>query len=210
MFDRQIQNMEVNNNFARIQERVGLSSGVLGGAAAGALTGSMAGPIGIGIGAASGATASLVGGIADLALNEQLRQETMGYTKDMREMNMQNIRALPNTLSKVDAFNQQNKCFPFVEFYDCTEEEKRNLCYRIKYSGMTINRIGTLSEYVNSWSYPSQAGGDDKYVIVFAPYIKGQIILSSGVDTVEDWDVRDDYHLINTIANEISRGVYFI
>lgn len=210
MFNRQIQNMEVKNRLQRINEYVGLGTGTLGGVAAGGLAGKMFGGAGGPIGAAVGGVASLGGGIADTILNEQMRQETMGYTKDMHEMQMQNIQALPNTLSKVDAFNQQNKCFPFVEFYDCTEEEKRNLCNRIKYTGMSVNRVGKLIDYTNTWSYPSQAGGDDKWVVIYAPYIKGQLILSSGVDYVEDWNVRDDYHLINTIANEISRGVYYI
>lgn len=210
MFNRQIQNMEVNNRLQRINEYVGLGTGTLGGVAAGGLAGKMFGGAGGPIGMAAGGIASLGGGIADTILNEQMRQETMGYTKDMHEMQMQNIQALPNTLSKVDAFNQQNKCFPFVEFYDCTEEEKRNLCNRIKYTGMTVNRVGKLIDYTNTWSYPSQAGGDDKWVTVYFPYIKGQLILSSGVDYVEDWDIRDDYHLITAIANEISRGVYYI
>lgn len=210
MFNRQIQNMEVSNRLQRINEYVGLETGTLGGVAAGGLAGKMFGGVGGPAGMAAGGLASLAGGIADTILNEQMRQETMGYTKDMHEMQMQNIRALPNTLSKVDAFNQQNKCFPFVEFYDCTEEEKLNLCNRIKYTGMTVNRVGKLIDYTNTWSYPSQAGGDDKWVTVYFPYIKGQLILSSGVDYVEDWDIRDDYHLITAIANEISRGVYYI
>lgn len=210
MFNRQIQNMEVSNRLQRINEYVGLGTGTLSGVTAGGLTGKMFGGVGGPIVAGIGGAASLVGGIADTILNEQMRQETMGYTKDMHEMQMQNIQALPNTLSKVDAFNQQNKCFPFVEFYDCTEEEKLNLCNRIKYTGMTVNRVGKLIDYTNTWSYPSQAGDDDKWVTVYFPYIKGQLILSSGVDYVEDWDIRDDYHLITAIANEISRGVYYI
>lgn len=210
MFNRQIQNMEVSNRLQRINEYVGLGIGTLGGVAAGGLAGKMFGGVGGPAGMVAGGLASLAGGIADTILNEQMRQETMGYTKDMHEMQMQNIRALPNTLSKVDAFNQQNKCFPFVEFYDCTEEEKLNLCNRIKYTGMTVNRVGKLIDYINTWSYPSQADGDDKWVTVYFPYIKGQLILSSGVDYVEDWDIRDDYHLITAIANEISRGVYYI
>lgn len=210
MFNRQIQNMEVNNSIQREQERWAVAAGTLQGAAAGGIVGNTWGPVRAGIGGGIGGVASLVGGLRDLSLNEQLRRETMAYTKDMHNLQMQNIQALPNSLSKVDAFNQQNKCFPFVEIYDCTDEEKLNLCNKIKYTGMTVNRVGKLIDYVDSWSYPSQAGGDDKWVLVSFPYIKGQLILSSGIDYVEDWNIHEDNHFINALAEEISKGVYYV
>lgn len=210
MFNRQIQNMEVNNSIQREQEWWGVAAGALQGGGAGALVGNTWGPVGAGVGGAVGGVASLVGGLRDMALNEQLRKETMAYTKDMHNLQMQNIQALPNSLSKVDTFNQQNKCFPFVEIYDCTDEEKLNLCNKIKYTGMTVNRVGKLIDYVDTWSYPSQAGGDDKWVLVSFPYIKGQLILSSGIDYVEDWNIREDNHFITTLAQEISKGVYYV
>lgn len=210
MFNRQIQNMEVNNSIQREQERWAVAAGTLQGAAAGGVVGNTFGLTGAGVGGGIGGVASLVGGLRDLSLNEQLRRETMAYTKDMHNLQMQNIQALPNSLSKVDAFNQQNKCFPFVEIYDCTDEEKLNLCNKIKYTGMTVNRVGKLIDYVDSWSYPSQAGGDDKWVSVYFPYIKGQLILSSGIDYVEDWNIHEDNHFINALAQEISKGVYYV
>lgn len=210
MFNRQIQNMEINNSIQREQERWAVAAGALQGAAAGGIVGNTFGLTGAGIGGAAGGVASLVGGLRDITLNEQLRRETMAYTKDMHNLQMQNIQALPTSLSKVDAFNQQNKCFPFVEIYDCTDEEKLNLCNKIKYTGMTVNRVGKLIDYVNYWSYPSQAGGDDKWVSVSFPYIKGQLILSSGIDYVEDWNIHEDNHFINALAQEISKGVYYV
>lgn len=210
MFNRQIQNMEVNNSIQREQERWGVAAGTLQGAAAGGIVGNTWGSVGAGIGGAAAGVLSLAGGLRDLALNEQLRGETMAYTKDMHNLQMQNIQALPNSLSKVDAFNQQNKCFPFVEIYDCTDEEKLNLCNKIKYTGMTVNRVGKLIDYTNTWSYPSQAGGDDKWVLVSFPYIKGQLILSSGIDYVEDWNIHEDNHFITALAQEISKGVYYV
>ena len=210
MFNRQIQNMEVNNSYQRTQEIASMIAGVGTGAASGAIAGNTFGAGGAVIGAGVGGAASLGAGIVDVIMSEQLRKETMSYTKDMHNLQMQNIQALPNSLSKVDAFNQQNKCFPFVEIYDCTDEEKLNLCNKIKYTGMTVNRVGKLIDYVNTWSYPSQAGGDDKWVLVSFPYIKGQLILSSGIDYVEDWNIREDNHFITTLAQEISKGVYYV
>ena len=210
MFNRQIQNMEVNNSYQRTQEIASMIAGVGTGAAGGGAVGLMGGTLGLGIGAGIGAAASLGAGITDVIMSEKMRQETMSYTKDIHNLQMQNIQALPNSLSKVDAFNQQNKCFPFVEIYDCTDEEKLNLCNKIKYTGMTVNRVGKLIDYVNSWSYPSQAGGDDKWVLVSFPYIKGQLILSSGIDYVEDWNIHEDNHFINALAQEISKGVYYV
>ena len=202
--------MEVNNSYQRTQEIASMIAGVGTGAAGGGALGLMGGTLGLGIGAGIGAAASLGAGITDVIMSEKMRQETMSYTKDMHNLQMQNIQALPNSLSKVDAFNQQNKCFPFVEIYDCTDEEKLNLCNKIKYTGMTINRVGKLIDYVDYWSYPSQAGGDDKWVSVSFPYIKGQLILSSGIDYVEDWNIHEDNHFINALAQEISKGVYYV
>lgn len=154
MFDRQIQNMEVNNSVQRVKEivnaSVGTLSGVAGGATGGAFVGG--GPTGAIVGGAVGGIGSLAGGIADITLNEKLRAEAMSYSKDMFSYNLQNIKALPYSLTKVGTQNTDFKIFPFLEKYSCTEIEKEALRDKCRWNGMTIGRIGTLNSFIN----PSQ------------------------------------------------------
>lgn len=193
IFDRQIQSMELKNNLGRTQDVVGAIAGVGQGAAAGALTGSMIGPMGAAIGGAVGGVASAIGGIADIAINEQLRNDALDYTKDMFGYQLGNIQALPHTISKVSAFNENNKIFPILEYYTCTDQEKIALLNKIAWNGMTVMTIGTINDYINnSWSYGGYSSKN---------YIKGKLIRISGIN--------DEYHLLKNISDEINKGVYF-
>lgn len=193
-FDRQIQSMEVQNNIARKQEKWAVGAGVGQGAAAGALAGSMITPgIGTAIGAAVGGAASLAGGLADIQFNEQLRTEALDYTRDMFGYQLGNIQALPQTISKVSAFNNNNKIFPILEYYTCTDREKEALINKIAWNGMTVGAIGTIADYIgNSWVYNN---------IESKGYIKGQVIRIENLE--------DEFHLLKEISNEIYKGVYF-
>lgn len=202
IFKNQINIQELKNNYGKIGDIVGAAVGTAAGGIAGAQFGGIGGAIG-------GALAAGAAGIADVELNEKMRGAELKYTKEQFGLNMQTIQALPNTLSKVDAFNQQNKCWPFVEFYDCSEDEKMALCQKIKFSGMTVNKIGKLGNYTKSWSYPSQAGADDKWVVVYYPFIKGRLIWLNK-DYPRDNNIYDDYHIFAAINNELQRGIYLV
>lgn len=193
MFDRQIQNMEVNNKYQRLSEIVGAGVGVTQGAAAGGLAGSIVPGVGTAVGAVTGGIASLAGGIADVTINDKLRKEAIDYTKDQFGYQLGNIRALPQSLSKVTAYNIDNKYFPFLEFYTCSEDEKKALANKIAYNGMTVMTIGSIADYIsNQWSY-----GD----ITAKNYIKGKLIRSEDID--------EDFHILNAIGSELNQGVYF-
>lgn len=184
IFDRQIQNMEVNNRAARIQDIAGALSGTATGAASGALAGSVAGLPGAIAGGIVGGVVSAGGGIADVVINERLRQEAIDYAKDQFGYNLGNIRALPDVLTKIGAFDITNKVFPFVEFYKSTETERQALRDKIRYNGMTVMRIGRIVDFQKQ----------DK------TYIKGKLIRLE--------NVYDDYHVVNTIATELNKGVF--
>lgn len=189
MFDREIQNMEVQRDIQRKQQIASMVTGTLGGAAAGGMTGSLiaAGPfagIGAGIGAALGAAASLGGGIGDLYLSEKLYNENLDYKKDMFGYQLGNIKALPSSLAKTSALTANNKLFPFVEYYSCTDEEVQALKDKLKYNGYSIGRIGKMIDYLQS--QPS--------------YIKGQIIRIEGI--------ADDFHGLKAISEELYKGVF--
>ena len=192
IFDRNIQSMELKNNIQRSQQIFGAISGTVTGGAAGATAGANAGPWGALAGAVVGTTTSAVGGILDVQYGNQLRAEALDYTKDMYGYNLGNIQALPYSLAKTSAFTANNKFWPFIEYYSCTETEKRALANKIAYNGMTVMRIGTIDEFIdNTWSYQD---------ITSKGYIKGKLIR---LETIED-----DYHIINALSGELDKGVF--
>lgn len=188
MFDRQIQNMEVNNAVQREMDIWNMATGTLGGGAGGAFGGSVlpgkAGVVGGIAGGVIGGGVSFAAGLRDITLNEQLRNEAIDFTKDQFGYQLGNIKALPYSLTKVSARNADNKLFPFVEYYTATEREKQALRSKITYNGMTVMAIDNIANYLRET--PS--------------YIKGKVIRLEGIE--------DDFHVVNTIAKEINNGVY--
>lgn len=183
-FDRQIQSMELKNNIQKTQDIVNAATGTISGAASGAVAGAAAGPWGVLAGGIVGGVGSLVGGIADVSVNELLRNDALDLTKDLFGYQLGNIQALPYSLSKTSAYTYNNKYFPFIEYYTCTDQEKQALESKLKYNGMTVMRIGKMEDYIQQ--NPT--------------YIKGKLIRLEGVN--------EDYHIVNTIAGELNKGVY--
>lgn len=187
MFNRQIENMEVQHKYQRRQDILNAITGTAQGGVTGGMAGGMAGgPWGAVAGAAVGTIASGAGGILDVQASDALRAEAIDYSKDLFGMQLDNIKALPMALTRVSAYNIQNKLFPFIEAYDCTAQEKQAVRNKIIYNGMTIGRIGTISEFSN---------GDEEWT-----YVKGQLIRLTGI--------AEDSHVVNTIANELYKGVF--
>ena len=179
IFDREIQNLEVQQKAQRIEQSVGAITGSLGaGLQAGIYTGS---PV---IGGIAGGV-SAIGGAADYAIGETLRNEALDYKKDMYGYQLGNIKALPYSLSKVDAFNDNNKIFPFIETYSASSTEIQAFKDKMKYNGMTVGRIGTIAEFIRS----------DK------TYIKGQLIRNE--------DIVEDFHYLNALSEEIYKGAFY-
>lgn len=185
MFNRELENMEVSRSIQKKQELANVIVGTLGGAVSGGTGGALVGGgIGAAIGGVVGGAASLAGGIADMKFSQQLYDESKSFKKDMRDYSLANIRALPQTLSKTSAYNIDNKYFPFLEYYTCTDKEKQALRDQIKYTGMTVMRTGKISEFLQ-----------EDY-----SYVQGKMILLE--------EINDDTHLSKTIADEIMKGVY--
>lgn len=186
VFDRQIENMEVTNSYQKINDIVSAYTGTVTGATSGAVTGAMAGGgvWGAVAGGLVGGAASGVAGAADVKINQLLRMEAIDYTKDQFGYQLQTIRARPDTLSRTTSFNINNKYFPYIEIFSCTDVEKEALENKIKYNGMTVMRIGRISDFLQST--PS--------------YIKGQLIRLENLD--------DDFHVANTISGEINKGMF--
>ena len=193
IFVRQVQNLEFNNKINRTMQVVGAAAGTVQGAVSGAAVGSTFGPYGAAAGAVVGFGASFAGGVADLNLSEQLRQEQLRYNSDIHDLNIATIQAQPYSLSKTTAFIANNKIFPILEYYTCSNEEKDLVATHIINYSMTVGAIGELKDYIkNTWQYNG---------IYARNFIKGTFLKLK--------DLFEDYHYLNALNEELNIGVYF-
>ena len=187
IFDRQIENMDVNRKYQRVEQIIGIGSSAIG---QGVKTGMQTGNALAGV--ASGAL-SLGAGIADLAISDTLYSEAVDYKKDMFGYQLDNIKAMPNSIAKTTGYNQINTVVPTLEYYTCTDEEKLAVANKIAWNGMTVMVIGSVGDYIgNTWSYGN---------VESQGYIKGRLIRIDEVD--------DDFHLVNAISDELYKGAYY-
>ena len=119
----------------------------LQGAVSGAAGGSAAGPYGALAGAIVGGVVGQAGAIGDLAKTVSSQKENMSYMKDMFNYSIENIQALPDTLSSTTGFDCINKIYPFLEHYNCFDIEKEAVRNKLIYSGMLIQRIDYISNF---------------------------------------------------------------
>ena len=110
-------------------------------------------------------------------------EENRQYSIDMYSYNLQNIQAVPTSLTKTSALTYNTRVWPFIEYYTCTDAEKDALKDKIKYNGMTIMKVGKLNDYL--------LGEDNFY--------KGQLIRLN---------IKVDSHMAYEIYNELNKGVY--
>lgn len=188
MFARDIQNLDVAQRQEKFKESVALGAGIVGGAGAGAAAGAkVGGGWGALAGGAIGLGTGIAGAILEAPMGAERRAEAKDYMIDRFNMQLANIKALPQTLARNSSFTIINKLFPFLEYYSCTEEEKEALQNKITYDGMTVGRI----DYINNFISSDNSG---------SKYFKGQLIRAEGI--------AEDNHYINALYEEIAKGVY--
>ena len=189
IFDRQIQNLDVNNAITREESLWGAVAGTVQGAGAGAVGGFMASgsPYGAIAGAVVGGVASGVGGAMDIANLEKRQREARSYAVDNYNLQLGNVRALPNSITKTSALTYNNKLFPFIEIYECSEEEKEAYYLKIKYNGMTVSKIGRME------NYKSDDGSNSNY-------FRARLIRIT--------NISEDNHYVETINEELMKGVF--
>ena len=184
-FNRQIEHIDFQQGQERVLAGLNVATGTLQGALGGAIGGSLkGGVVGAGVGAAVGGVASLAGGIADIAMLGARQREDKDYTIDNWTYQLGNIKALPNSISKVTPLTYNNKKFPFIEKYVATEEEINILTNKIIYTSMNINAIGTIIQYQQTER----------------TFIQGALI------RLEDTGLAS--HEVYEIYNELMKGVY--
>lgn len=192
IFDREIQSLELGHKFERRNDIISGITGMIQGGISGGMSGASGGAPGVIAGAVVGTATSAFGFGLDYQMKEALRTDALDYKNDMFGYHLENIQALPQSISKTTPFTYNNKIFPILEYYTCTDEEKEAFAKKIAYNSMTVMRIGKLRDYAkNSWSYKNiQSKG----------YIKGSIIKLD--------NLYEDFHVINAISDEIYKGVY--
>ena len=194
-FNRQIENMETTFGIQYQQQKISGQLGVLqaglSGFGMGAMGAGMVPGLGLGASLGVGAVTGLIGAAGshaalqkDLQFTKMAHREALDYAKDQFGYQLQNIKALPYTLSKVSAISQDFKEVPFIEYYEATTDEELALEEKIKYRGMAVGVISTFEEFLQ----------DDP------TFIQGSLIRLEGL--------AEDYHLLTAIAQELHEGVY--
>ena len=183
VFVREIKHMDVQNDInlqgAFAQTLFAPITGGSIGASAGAQFGKGA--------AVAGTAAGIIGGGITAGIDFQntikMMEENRQYKIDMYGYNLQNIQAIPTSLTKTSALTYNTRVWPFIEYYTCTDAERNALKDKMKYNGMTIMKIGKLTDYLL---------GEDKFY-------KGQLIRLN---------IKVDSHMAYEIYNELNKGVY--
>ena len=189
IFNRQIQSLDLQQSIAKRQEIFGAVAGSLSGAMSGATTGALAGGLpGAIAGGVTGLGISAVGGVMDIIDNQKLRDDARSSQFDMFNYQLGNVKALPNTLTKVSTYNINNKIYPFYEIYEATSEEIGALRQRLNWRGYNLGIIGQLSDFQ-----------------VEGKYFKGKLIR---LEEVHDVSLGDN-HLLENYNSELQQGVYW-
>ena len=190
IFDRQIQNLDVNNAIVRQEAGWGMAAGVVSGAASGAAGGAIVGGgWGALAGAVIGAGTSAIGGALDLANLQKRQQEARSYAIDNYNLQLGNVRALPYSITKTSALTYNNKLFPFIEIYTCSEEEEWAYYLKLWWNGMTIGRIDDLPKYTSgNW----------------ANFFRGKLVALYG----EEGSNAVENRIIEAINDELMKGVF--
>ena len=189
IFNRQIQSLDLQQSIAKRQDIFGAVAGSLSGAMSGATTGALAGglPGAIG-GGIAGLGISAVGGVMDIIDSQKLRDDARSSQFDMFNYQLGNVKALPNTLTKVSTYNINNKLYPFYEIYEATPEEIGALRQQLNWRGYNLGIIGQLSDFQ-----------------VEGKYFKGKLIR---LEEVHDVSLGDN-HLLENYNSELQQGIYW-
>lgn len=180
IFNTEIKTMDEN------QRRQNISSGIGAGLSAFG-TGVMLSLVGsnpwLGV---FGGIGSAMAGAADIGIQNEMYQNNRQAKIDTFNMSLGNIKARPDSLTKVSAHTITNKYFPFVEVYSSTDVEKEIYKNKLTYYGMSIKALGKISDYINIPNFS---------------YFKGSLVRLDSI--------KDDTHVVNQIAQELNGGLYF-
>ena len=161
-------------------------SGTLSTAAA-AIAGAAKGGV---AGAAIGFGAAAARAIGQGVISEGKYQAERKAAIDTFRYELGNVQAAPNSLTKVSAYNVNNKYFPLVEWYSCTDQEVSAIVEYFRLYNFRVGAMSTLKEILDSGRTKSWE------------FVKGKIVLFQE-------DARsEDNHFLEEVYAEIDRGVF--
>ena len=184
-FNRNIESLEYQNKYSRLNDITSAISGTVGAGVSGAF-------IGGGVGAGIAGIASASAGVADIFINQNLRNENISKQKDLFNYQIDNIKAMPTTVNKGTPLDINYKMWPVVEEYSASDEEIEEFKEFIKYRGMTANIVDTIE---NVLKYKLHSEYDFEY-----RYIECLPI---------DLDSIGNYQIAQFLSNELQNGIYF-
>lgn len=204
MFNRQLDTQtrqyEIQNQLADKAGSLNVFSAALSGANGGvgnfAGLGNILGPIGnimsMGLGGLVAAGASTEGLNIDRAARYEQTELALNLAKDTHAMEIANIKARPDTLSKIGVFDVLTDDYFVLEVYTCTDAEKQWFKDYLRYHGCTINHISTFRTEADK--IINQPGGDQ----FVSSFVRGTLLRCN----------LEDSHTANELMTELMKGVY--
>ena len=187
IFSRNIESLNKQKGWAETEAMWSGGAATMSGIATGAMGGAKFGPAGAVIGGVTGGIVAGIGANVDRRLTRDRAQEQISLQSDMHYLNIGNIQALPDALTKVGAFTIRTAKQPFLEVYRATAEEQEALRKYIEEQGMSYGDIDVMQTVIDN----TPTGG---YVSGYAIYM----------------DADFDAHEFSALNEELQIGVRWV
>lgn len=184
IFDTNIKTLDASHDLQRLDRALGIAGGS---AAAGIATSIKTGNAYAGIGAAAIAAGS---GLYNLAMFDRQYEITRSQAIRAFRLNLGNIQATPNVLTKATAYNVNNKYFPVIEFYSCTDRERASVLEYVREFNFKIGILSSISSVLEESSSANEV-----------EYIRGEVVRFGE-------SLEADEHTASEIAYEVKGGFY--
>lgn len=174
---------DITNQKNLISGALNTVSSTISGAVGGALVGGIPGAI---VGAVASAGASIGGLAADQYYDKQSQKLTIDYSQEQFALQTGNVKAQTSTISKLTAINTNFKFFPQLLVYIANDKDIDSLDAKWENCGMSIGRIGKLSDYLQQGKYQ---------------FVKGKLMRN------DNMHYSFDYY--NAIGQEVAQGFFY-
>ena len=198
-FDRQIATMKVEHKAEQAQEAANILSSAISSSVSGAVGGAMVGGgVGAIVGGAVSGASSLAAGMVSQYHNAELRKIELENTITYHNMQMDNIKASPTTVTGIGAFNTDNTLFPLLEIYQGSDSDFDRFNKYIEENGYNISTYGKLINYMSA--------NGTFYSIMFD---RLWYFVTNDDGTVSKVEFVGDSNMLQELCNECSRGFYY-
>ena len=183
IFNTQVKKLDAIREYDRGALALSGIMTTVGATAAGAAKGGLAG-------AAVGLAAGGIRSLGQYAFSEGKFQAERKAMVETFSYELGNVKAAPDTLTKVSAYNVNNKYFPVLEIYTSTSEEKEAARRYLRLFNFKVGVVGTLRSFLEQGRTKSWE------------FVRGQLALLPSAAKSED------SHFISEAYAEIEKGVF--